>query len=316
MRDRPHWFLRVLKWPALLALALYLVTEALTDRFALLQWLWWVPRPLLAGFAVAWLSLPLVLCLRGEDRRRERRVVACAMLVAVLCLVHGTLELWGFPKERPKDGVRLVHWNASYPEGAEVAEWAVGAVLALDADVIVITDPGQFLGNDRLLRFNVAGYDVAVPGRFAVLTRARLIEAVPLAASRRGSASRIVVETRDGPLAIRAIDLPSDPRLSRRATAGELVKTIDAIDRSTPDVILGDFNITGGSDSLRQFGEGYRDSFADAGAGWGGTYPRETPLWRIDLTLVHAPWRTLRAEVIDLHGKRHRAQVVDIQRTR
>jgi vancomycin resistance protein VanJ len=149
-----------------------------------------------------------------------------------------------------------------------------------------------------------------------VLTRARLIEAVPLAASRRGSASRIVVETRDGPLAIRAIDLPSDPRLSRRATAGELVKTIDAIDRSTPDVILGDFNITGGSDSLRQFGEGYRDSFEDAGAGWGGTYPRETPLWRIDLTLVRTPWRTLRAEVIDLHGKRHRAQVVDIHRTK
>ena len=94
------------------------------------------------------------------------------------------------------------------------------------------------------------------------------------------------------------------------------MRTIDAIDRSTPDVILGDFNITGGSDSLRQFGEGYRDSFADAGAGWGGTYPREPPLWRIDLTLVHVPWRTLRAEVIDLHGKRHRAQVVDIQRTR
>jgi hypothetical protein len=316
MRDRPHWFIRLLKWPALAALALYVVTEILTDRFAVLQWLWWVPRPFIAGFALLWLLAPLVVCRRGEHRRREFRIAGAAFLLSAACLLHGTLELWGLPRDRPRDGVRLVHWNASYPEANEVAEWAVGAVLGLDADVIVITDPGQFLARDRALRFAVAGYDIAVPGRFAVLTRRRLVEATPLAASKRGSASRIVVETADGPLAIRAIDLPSDPRLSRRATAGELAATIASIDASTPDVIVGDFNITGGSDSLRQFGDGYRDSFHEAGTGWGGTYPRETPLWRIDLTLVRAPWRTLRAEIMDLHGKRHRAQVVDIHRDR
>ena len=62
------------------------------------------------------------------------------------------------------------------------------------------------------------------------------------------------------------------------------------------------------------FGSGFEDAFARHGSGWGGTYPREYPLWRIDLALVRAPWRVLRAEVVDLKGKRHNAQVIDLRR--
>lgn len=314
MPDQAPWFIRILKWPTLIALAVYVVSEVITDRFALLQWLWWIPRPILAGASLAWLVVPLTASLLRRDGARERRVLAWIAGAALCFLAHGTLQLWGMPKERPMPSVRIVHWNASYPAEEEVAEWIVDAVLGLDADVVVMTDPGMLIFGDRADRFAAAGYQVHVPGRFAVLARSSVIEALPLAASKRGSASRIVVTTEQGSLAIRAIDLPSDPRLSRMETAGELAATIAARDDSTPDVILGDFNITARSASLEQFGTGYRDSFADAGTGWGGTFPRARPLWRIDLTLVRPPWQTVRAEIIDLYGKRHRAQVIDLVR--
>jgi hypothetical protein len=314
MSSRAPTFIRLLKWPTLLALTVYLVSEVLTDRVAVLQWIWWIPRPVLAGAALAWLMIPAAVCLSRRDCARERRVLAWVAGVSLVALLHGTLQLWGFSKDRPMPSVRIVHWNASYPADEEVAEWIVDAIIGLDADVVVMTDPGMLIFGDRADRFAAAKYEVYAPGRFAVLARARVMESTPLVASKRGSASRIVVETREGVLAIRAIDLPSDPRLSRMATAGELAATIAAADASTPDVILGDFNITGGSASLTQFGVGYRDSFADAGTGWGGTYPRARPLWRIDLTLVRPPWRTVRAEIIDLYGKRHRAQVIDLVR--
>lgn len=132
-------------------------------------------------------------------------------------------------------------------------------------------------------------------------------------AAKRGSASRVRVETPFGPLSIRAIDLPSDPMISRVGNARELAANIANVDASRPDLLIGDFNITGGSASLRAFGEGYVDAFAEAGSGWGGTYPSDVPMWRIDLALVRAPWRPVRAEVLDLEGKRHRAQWIDLR---
>ena len=56
------------------------------------------------------------------------------------------------------------------------------------------------------------------------------------------------------------------------------------------------------------------EAFADAGTGWGGTYPRAWPYWAIDQTLVHAPWKALRAQIVDPGRSRHRAQLVDLVR--
>lgn len=306
--------LSLLKWPAIVVLVAFVASEVLTDSIHALQWVWFVPRPLLAGGALIW-SIAALGVVRACGRRRpEARALWVVAALSGLGVSLGLAQMWGIPKERPADALRVVHWNPSYPVGEEVPDGIAEAVLALDADIVVLTDPGMLVVGERARRFAEAGYELFRPGRFAVLSRLPVREAVPIVAAKRGSASRIAVETRFGPIAIRAIDLPSDPRLSRRDNSRELAKAVESVDSSVPDMLVGDFNTPGGSASLRVFGSGFEDAFARHGSGWGGTYPREYPLWRIDLALVRAPWRVLRAEVVDLKGKRHNAQVIDLRR--
>ena len=310
---RPSAALALLKWPAILALVGFVVSEILTDSVYFLQWLWFVPRPVLAGAALAWALLALAAVRAFGRGRPEARALRIAALVALALGAFGAARMWGVPAGRPADTVRVLHWNTSYPVGEEVPEGIEDRLLALDVDLMILTDPGMLVLGERAERFAAAGYALCRPGRFAVLSRLPIAEAVPIVAAKRGSASRVRVETAFGPLSIRAIDLPSDPRLSRVENARELAANIARADASRPDMLIGDFNIPGGSWSLGAFGDGYRDAFADAGSGWGGTYPRGIPLWRIDLALVRAPWRPVRAEVLDLDGKRHRAQLVDLR---
>jgi hypothetical protein len=310
---KPSVALALLKWPAIAALVGFVVSEILTDSVYLLQWLWFVPRPVLAGGALGWALLALAVVRAFGRRRREARALRVVALGALALLFFGAARMWGVPTERPADTVRVLHWNTSYPVGEEVPERIEDRLLALDVDLMILTDPGMLVLGERAERFAAAGYRLYRPGRFAVLSRLRVVEAVPIVAAKRGSASRVRVETAFGPLSIRAIDLPSDPRLSRVENARELAASIAGVDTSRPDILIGDFNIPGGSWSLGAFGEGYRDAFAEAGSGWGGTYPRGLPLWRIDLALVRDPWQAVRSEVLDLHGKRHRAQVIDLR---
>ncbi|MEY3144211.1 MAG: hypothetical protein RLY21_2704 [Planctomycetota bacterium] len=311
---KPSRLLSLLKWPAILVIAAFVVSEFATDSVVALQWVWFVPRPLLAGAALLWALIALA-AVRGlgRDRPEARGLVAVGVLSAA-CVGVGLLEMWGLPKARPTDALRIVHWNASYPLEENMNALVLDELIDLGGDIVVLTDAGQLATGERALRCLAAGYEIHRPGRFTLLSRLPVIEATPIAAAKRGSASRIVVSTKWGPISIRAIDLPSDPRLPREQTAGELAALVAGADPTSPDLLIGDFNTPGGSNSLRAFGTGYVDAFAHAGAGWGGTYPAKYPFWRIDLALVRSPWKALRAEAVDLDGRRHRAQAIDLRR--
>lgn len=313
-RPKPSFLLALLKWPAICTIVAFVASEVFTDSSLFLQWVWFVPRPLLAGAALAWALLAVAVVRACGARRPEMRGLLVVAALSLACLAFGLLRMWGFPKDRPTEGLRIVHWNASYPADEDIRPGVVDALFDLDADIIVLTDAGQLATGERALRALAAGYEVYRPGRFAVLSRLPVLEATPIAAAKRGSASRIRIGTKWGDISIRAIDLPSDPRVSRTENSRALASAIAAVDASSPDILVGDFNVPGGSGSLESFGRGYLDAFGEAGVGWGGTYPAGTPMWRIDLTLVRPPWEALRSEIVDLNGRRHRAQVVDLRR--
>lgn len=298
----------------MLLLAALVVSEVFTDSVYAMQWLWFVPRVALglAALAVALAALLAARTLRASPR--DLRVLAVLAALSVAACGYGVLQMWGLPARRPAHALRVVHLNACYPLKEDLGEWTTPAILAVDADVIVLTDPGAMAVGERAERLAAAGYKLLRPGRFAVLSRLPVREAVPIVDAEKACAARIVIETPSGPLSIRAVDLPSSPRLSRVENARALVESIAKVDQSEPDLVIGDFNIPGGSRSLEAFGRGYREAFATAGTGWGGTYPRDFPLWRIDLALVRRPWKPVRAEIIDLYGKRHLAQAIDLVR--
>ncbi|MBI1302884.1 MAG: hypothetical protein GC172_03740 [Phycisphaera sp.] len=317
--NRLATILRWSRWPAFAALLLFAVSELFTDRVHAMQWAWWIPRPILAGCALAWLAVIELVALAARVDRRELPANRWAVVVAAACMGYAFLGLWRPTTPRPADTVRLVHWNASYVESTAVAPTLVTRLLELDADVVVVTDPGLLWWGDGVQRFAAAGYEIRTAGRFAVASRIGIVESRPVLAQGRLHATRIEFDTRFGPMAVEAIDLPSDPWRSRWQTVVTVSGAL-AAQRSKggssrggpPDVIVGDFNITRGSASLGGFGEGYEEAFATAGSGWGGTYPRERAWWAIDLALVGGRWSPARSEIVDPGAKRHRLQVVDL----
>lgn len=309
--------LRIAKAPAVLALFALVISGILTDRFAALQWLWWTPRFLLAGAATAWLLLLFVLARSLWRSERESRRLA-RWSVAAACLFAWTLlGMWGFPKSRPEGSIRLVHWNP-----ADLApDFSVDAalqILHLEPDLIVVTDPGTPLARELSQGFGSAGYSMAFAGKFLVCARGAIGEAQPIVAARDRYISRIRCETRLGPIQIEAVDLPSRTTLPRyhaiRSLRADLQTAREERGLGEPDILCGDFNVPRGSASLGLLGPDAREAFATAGAGWGGTYPREWPLLGIDLTLVREPWRPVRSEISDFGYGRHRAQIVDLTR--
>lgn len=298
-----------MKAARVLLVALFCVlvgSQILTDRIGSLQWLWWTPRvflaaPLVLGSVVLWLASS------GAERRRNGLLAAAALATALFT----TWSDWGLPKPRPEGSTRIVFWNVCYADRAE-AEPAIDFLVSLDADALVLTDPGLLFSGNGRERLIEHGYTIATPGRFAVAARIPLIEAVPLYATRHRALSRIRLEPSGRPLVIDAVDLPSETTLHRYPSMRAFAGAIEPL-RSTPaDVTVGDFNITRGSASIELVVPGTREAFAEAGVGWGGTYSRTRPLIAIDQMMVADTWIAARAEVIDPGLGRHRALVVDL----
>lgn len=295
-------------------MALMLGSQLLTDRIGWLQWIWWIPRwafavPVVGGYAVL-----LALEWRWSrsvpaERRRAGGWLACAVLASIACLWTDV----GLPRSRPPGSLRVAFWNACYPERDEAGS-AAEFVLGLDADVVVVTDAGLMLADGGAERLAGAGYTLARPGQFTLLTREVVREARPIYAARGRALSRFLLETRLGPLAMDAIDLPSETTMHRYNSVRAFVGELASLRPDDADIVVGDFNITRGSASLAQLAPGARDAFASEGTGWGATYPREWPLVAIDQILVRTPWVARRAEVVDPGAGRHRAVVADLIR--
>lgn len=293
------------------ALVAFLTSELATDRFASMQRLWWVPRPPFAAGCALLAALALAL---SWPARRARWTSTAILAIAIACVAAAVQRDFGFGRERTAGAFRLLHWNAAWIS-PKFADAAIDAILAADADAIVVSNVGQLLFGGRSARAIDRGYRIHRAGGFALLARDPVAVAQPLVAAGEGtSAARFEIETELGPLAIEAVDLPSDPEIGRFRLVGELARQLGSRRAAPPDVFVGDFNIPRGSASLGLLASDAVDAFRSAGVGLGYTFPRERPWLAIDLALVRPPWRTVRAEVSDPGAGRHRLQVVDLER--
>ena len=303
--DRVLWYVaRIAACAALLSVGAFVVSELLTDRVAFLQTMWWIPR--------RWFALVcLVLCLVVVGLQRRSMFAWWLLAFAAFLSVRALLLDWGVPRERPANGLRLVHWNASWPS-SNATRVSLDVLLASNADVIVLTDPGTIFRNDNDEAIRAAHYDIAHAGRFALLSRLRVMEAIPLLAHDACNISRFTLDFSGVPLVLEAVDLPSDVDLPRYTLAQTLANELESLRATPPDISLGDFKITRGSASLGLLYPGFEESFAARGTGWGVSYPRHAPLIHIDLTLVGPRFVTLRSAIIDPGAGRHAMQVVDL----
>lgn len=314
------------KVPVVGVLAMLLASQLLTDRIGPVQFMWWTPRVMLVAAAIVGFAVLLAIARACRWPAVEQRRLAVWLGVSAILGLACTWSDWGLPRARPEGAFRLAHWNICNPTRAD-APPSVDTMLAFEADAILLTDAGLAFAEGGAERMAASGYAIARAGPFAIASRAPIVEARPVYAARGRALSRFVLATPQGPLAIDAVDLPSETTMHRYSSVRAFVATLEELGhlgsntgsnpRSGParaDLLVGDFNITRGSASLALLAPDATEAFADAGTGWGGTYPRAWPYWAIDQTLVHAPWKALRAQIVDPGRSRHRAQLVDLVR--
>ena len=129
------------------------------------------------------------------------------------------------------------------------------------------------------------------------------------------------------------VDAPSDPFVARDRIMGALARSVrgwngpvrapDALGRwrrlepdtagfPAPDLIIGDFNATRGSRSIRRLVGDRAESHAAVGIGPDRTFHTLLPLWAIDLAYAGDGWRWVRSATLTVGGP-HRAVLVEAE---
>jgi endonuclease/exonuclease/phosphatase family metal-dependent hydrolase len=87
---------------------------------------------------------------------------------------------------------------------------------------------------------------------------------------------------------------------------------LESVAAPPPDIVVGDFNMTRGSASVRTLFPGLTHAFDQAGRGYGATFRRGFPLYHLDHTLLADTVQATDYALVDLGIGRHLAQVVEL----
>ena len=275
------------------------------DERAWSKWLSWVP----AAFLVPLPLIGLLTCwwVHGSTASRVR-VVHGVLAVFLLSWILGS-DL-GFLRARSvaSSDVVLVHWNASWPNRKVELPLAYEVLRDLDADLVVITESGQF-------GWGVTGADLKEAWPYSarasgvlLLSREPIGEARPVLFNKGVSLVQARVELSGVERSIWIIDLPSDPGRSKELIFQRLLQAARDEGLGMPDIVVGDFNVTRRSRALQAAFPEMRNAFDESGVGWYGSWPRQWPFWQLDQILVGSRLDCRRYEIIDPGVGRHRMQ--------
>ncbi len=262
-------------------------------------------------------ALPAVVAAWVGRRRRGGVVRSAAVLAFATSVVLGLGSDVGLrPRPAARPGIlRLVHWNASWPDSNRGLRPS-NELLALEPDVVFFSNPYRFFNDGREETWREHGYEVVIPGIFAVASRVPVIETRTIFVGRDMGAAYVVLDasaTLGRTLRVLVVDLPSDPRLSRMSVVSTFRQAMVERGAGDVDLVIGDCNITRGSASLAVLAPGMRDAWDEAGRGWGASWPRGLPLFHLDHAFL-APWLMASGyRLVDLRGGDHLAQEVWIE---
>jgi len=150
-----------------------------------------------------------------------------------------------------------------------------------------------------------------------------------------GGVLMLEIDAPGGPLVLWVVDMPRTLGASRRLLFEQMGARIDKISKLltigdmgrwkledadendllfTPDLVVGDFNTPARAWSLTRLEPGLRNVRSDAGAGPGGTFPAEFPLFEIDLARLGTDIEATRVGRIRCDGCRHLGIALELER--
>ena len=333
---------------AWVVVAAWVLGRVVNDRWTWSQFLFWIPTLAAIVSACALTMVAVILRSVAPPRKQRRsRTLRFGTLAILLALLGVTtyftvIECRVFastPDATLQRDVRVLFWNPS----SWVRQGIVEALMPFAPDVAIIANAPAGVRWRRLIEADHAERNVVFVGRFHVVSCWPVVRRggttlglagrvphprrhkpdMPKFAQDPGWAVFIEFDTPRGPLVVWVIDLPSDVTMSRRDIARDARAAIEAWRDEDgrgfppPDVIVGDFNMTRGSHSLRALvGDPklVRDAYVQAGRGYAATWPRIGPILHIDHAFTAVPWRAIRYTVANPGTGTHRMVVVDLVR--
>lgn len=296
------------------ALAAWLVGQALDDRFAWSQFIFWVPS--FAAFALAIACIVASRLMHAGPR--VRRAVA-VVGIAVAAVAGTRAARWEFgwrpwPARAGADEVVVTHWNPQWPgEGA----LACGRALAPNlGDVCIVSNPGSITRSVVAREWVPSGMRVADLGQFSVVSRHPVAACELLTVEQPPGvglvwAGWVVIEVPGGgSLRILVVDLPSEPRMARASAAAALDAALArTLGERAPDLVVGDLNATPGGRVSAVLGRFGRSAPPWCAFGWLCTFERPWPMLRIDAMLASRAFEWRGYRTLDLGIGEHRMQV-------
>jgi hypothetical protein len=282
----------------------WLIGQIMLDRTWWSQWLLWIPDPAL---------LPAGLMLWGGLWVRRWPWAWTGLVVAMAGPVLFLLLLWSPGRMAPAgDSITLLHWTAGpiYGDRAPYGDF----IVSQDPDIAIVEGARRAATTPAFRAWSRDAH-VTLRGPFLISSKLPIQSVRMVAWAKNILLLLLVVELPSGsPLRILVVDLPSDPSVSRSEV---LLSSHDFLARleTAPDLVVGDFNLTQRSYQLRAFMPGMSPDWARCGVGWGGTYPRALPTYRLDHVLS-GPNSVVRSiTTTDPGVGRHRAQLLELQPT-
>lgn len=285
---------------------LYFLGGIANDRWWWSQWLSWIP-------AIA--LVPAGLLLWSGQRLRPRpkvsawgwgSVVGAGLLIATAD--HLLLGGYWFSGPPPtQDSIRILQWNAG-PTPSNVTPYAE-FIVQTDADITIV-EGARRTTTDPLFQSWARDKTLAMRGQFLIASKLPITHLQTVAWTHDILLIELSVEQGSGqPLDLLIVDFPSDPNRSRRAILDQVAQIRPRLHHE-PHIALGDFNLTQHSWQLERVLPGFFPSWANAGLGWSGTWPRLFPIYRLDHVLSPQPTAVQLITTINPGCGRHRAQLI------
>jgi hypothetical protein len=298
----------------MLVVAAWVIGRIVSDRYGWSQWLLWIPTPAALIASAAGILLAFRATLKPRDGR-VRALLWCiaTFFIAVyfVALEHHLLR--GSP-HIPVDAktMRITHWNMGPATWHDIAP-SVAALIRLDGDIIVVTDPAGTTVREDVMQWMGTDTPPPVVGQLSLLTRLPISTVRPLIAT---PDMQVVLVQIDATakigrlLTVYMVDMPSELKFGRMALARRVHTMLEELKPPMPDVVVGDFNMTRGSIALREMFKDFGLSHAcdEAGHGYAATFHREFPLWHIDHILLGPNVEALDYSISNPGIGRHRAQ--------
>lgn len=300
-------FVRITSIFTLASVCAWVLGELLSDRWSWSQWIAWIPTLvllLIVVFAIAITTLS-----KAWFQAKVFVVIACS-----LAIWFTTIENRLFTTTVKKGDLRIVSWTMSHSKEGNSLESAQELV-RLDGDLTLLSHGWYVRGEPIIKEWLGAGGRKFVNGPFTLLTKQKMLNVQTLVASDGVLISMFEIDTTPAlgrPIILWAVDLPSSFRDSKMTIAKRARRLIDTQNAPPPDIVIGDFNMTRNSSSIKTLFPKLNDASNEGGLGWLASYPMWLPLYHIDHVLLSDSLTAQSYRLINPRIGRHRVQITEL----